>query len=90
MELAGSGATWTGSPKGGFSGRKHHKPPSHLKQNSRFRRGCKTSGWVGFIDWLGVLVSGVRILGRWREKRVDENDSPPTVPLLSFPYYTKV
>ena len=26
MEPAGSGATWTGSPKGDFSERKHHKP----------------------------------------------------------------
>ena len=26
MEPAGSGATWTGSPKGVFAGRKHHKP----------------------------------------------------------------
>ena len=26
MEPAGSGATWTGSPKGVFTGRKHHKP----------------------------------------------------------------
>jgi hypothetical protein len=25
MEPAESGATWTGSPKGVFSGRKHHK-----------------------------------------------------------------
>jgi hypothetical protein len=26
MEPAGSGATWTGSPKGVFAERKHHKP----------------------------------------------------------------
>ena len=26
MEPAGSAATWTGSPKGVFAGRKHHKP----------------------------------------------------------------
>jgi hypothetical protein len=26
MEPAGSGATWTGSPKGVFARRKHHKP----------------------------------------------------------------
>ena len=26
MEPAGSGAKWTGSPKGVFAGRKHHKP----------------------------------------------------------------
>ncbi len=26
MEPVGTGATWTGSPKGVFAGRKHHKP----------------------------------------------------------------
>jgi hypothetical protein len=31
MEPAGSGATWTGSPKGVFAGRKHHKPRLSLK-----------------------------------------------------------
>jgi hypothetical protein len=34
MEPAGSGATWTGSPKGVFSGRKHHKPRLSLKNNT--------------------------------------------------------
>jgi hypothetical protein len=49
MEPAGSGATWTGSPKGVFKGRKHHKP----------RQGSVTitlrvflPGVVGFIDLL--------------------------------------
>src|SRR5436853_7358200 len=34
MEPAGSGATWTGSPKGVFAGRKHHKPRQSLKNNT--------------------------------------------------------
>jgi hypothetical protein len=33
MEPAGSGATWTESPKGVFAGRKHHKPRQSLKNN---------------------------------------------------------
>ena len=33
MEPAGSGATWTGSPKGVFAGRKHHKPRLSLNNN---------------------------------------------------------
>jgi hypothetical protein len=31
MEPAGSGATWTGSPKGVFAGRKYHKPRLSLQ-----------------------------------------------------------
>jgi hypothetical protein len=34
MEPAGSGATWTGSPKGVFAGRKHHKPRLSLRNNT--------------------------------------------------------
>ena len=34
MEPAGSGATWTGSPKGVFAGRKHHKPRLSLTNNT--------------------------------------------------------
>jgi hypothetical protein len=30
MEPAGSGATWTGNPKGVFAERKHHKPRQAL------------------------------------------------------------
>jgi len=33
-ELAGSDATWTGSPKGIFAERKHHKPRLSLKNNT--------------------------------------------------------
>ncbi len=34
MEPAGSGPTWTGSPKGVFAGRKHHKPRLSLQNNT--------------------------------------------------------
>ncbi len=34
MKPAGSGATWTGSPKGVFAGRKHHKPRLALNNNT--------------------------------------------------------
>ena len=34
MEPAGSSATWTGSPKGVFTGRKHHKPRLSLQNNT--------------------------------------------------------
>jgi hypothetical protein len=34
MEPAGSGATWTRSPKGVFAGRKYHKPRLSLKNNT--------------------------------------------------------
>ena len=40
MEPAGSGATWTGSPKGVFVGRKHHKPQQSLKNNTAGVREC--------------------------------------------------
>jgi hypothetical protein len=34
MERAGSGGTWTGSPKDVFAGRKHHKPRLSLQNNT--------------------------------------------------------
>jgi hypothetical protein len=34
MEPAGSGVKWTGSPKGVFAGRKHHKPRLALNNNT--------------------------------------------------------
>jgi len=52
MEPAGSGATWTGSPKGGFSGRKHHKPRQGVAAN----RARLYRDWaVGFIVWLDLF-----------------------------------
>jgi len=34
MEPGGSGVTWTGSPKGVFAERKHHKPRQSLNDNT--------------------------------------------------------
>jgi hypothetical protein len=53
MEPAGSGVTWTGSPKGGFSGRKHHKPRQSVVANTLSAFRCVA---VGFIDWLDAFV----------------------------------
>jgi hypothetical protein len=39
MEPAGMGATWTGSPKGAFAERKHHKPGLALNNNTARVRG---------------------------------------------------
>jgi hypothetical protein len=52
MEPAGSGATWTGSPKGVFAERKYHKPRQGAAAStpSLYRDGA-----VGFIDWLDDL-----------------------------------
>src|SRR5947199_5242986 len=38
MEPAGSGATWTGSPKGVFAGRKHHKPQQAVLERKTRQR----------------------------------------------------
>ena len=58
-EAESSGATWTGSPKGVFAGRKHHKPRQGVVANTlKLHR----NGAVGFIDWLDAaheLWSGV-------------------------------
>jgi len=45
MEPAGSGATWTENPKGGFSGRKRHKPL--LALNNITAGVCERSEWSG-------------------------------------------
>src|SRR6266446_376952 len=45
MEPAGSGATWTGSPKGVFAGRKHHKP--RLALNNITAGVHEPSEWSG-------------------------------------------
>ncbi len=75
MEPAGSGATWTGSPKGVFAGRKHHKPRQGVVANrlNLFRQGA-----VGFIDWLdGVQRSKSEI--RIIQAACDANGSSKTV-----------
>ena len=41
MEPAGSSAKWTGSPKGVFAGRKHHKSRQSLKNNTAEVRECE-------------------------------------------------
>src|SRR6266480_6836192 len=45
MEPAESGATWTGSPKGVFAGRKHHKP--RLALNNMTAGVHEPSEWSG-------------------------------------------
>jgi hypothetical protein len=45
MEPAGSGATWTGSSKGVFAGRKHHKP--RLALNNITAGVRELSEWSG-------------------------------------------
>jgi hypothetical protein len=45
MEPAGSGATWTGSPKGVFAGRKHHK--SQLALNNITAGVHEPNEWSG-------------------------------------------
>jgi hypothetical protein len=47
-----SGATWTGSPKGVFEGRrKHHKPRQGVAANTL---AIIEAGAVGFIEGLGL------------------------------------
>jgi hypothetical protein len=46
-------ATWTGSPKGVFEGRKHHKPPSTLKISPHMDPKLTIECWVGSSIWLG-------------------------------------
>jgi len=41
MKPAGNGATWTGSPKGVLSERKHHKPRLSLQNNTAGVRECE-------------------------------------------------
>jgi hypothetical protein len=48
MEPAGSGATWTGSPKDVFAERKHHKPRLLLQNNTA--GVCERSEWSGGLS----------------------------------------
>ena len=57
MEPAGSGATWTGSPKGVFAERKHHKPrqgvvASRLNLSGKWGEPAREF----FRSWLHRLV----------------------------------
>ena len=71
-ELAGSDATWTGSPKGGFSGRKHHKPWLSLKNNTagvREREDANCTREAGNRDEVEGAVAST--LNGARGKRCD-------------------
>jgi hypothetical protein len=79
MEPAGSGATWTGSPKGVFAGRKHHKPRQGVVASTLelFRNGA-----VGFIDWLDDLglLSRIVLLKNLHLVECDDiMDFPPVI-----------
>jgi hypothetical protein len=63
MEPVGSGATWTGSPKGVFAGRKHHKPRQGVVASTL---GLLRNGAVGFIDWLDLSDDNDTVL-LWRK-----------------------
>jgi hypothetical protein len=62
-EPAGSGATWTGSPKGGFSGRKHHKPRLALNSNTAGvceREDANRTRVAGHLDEIQGVVASTR------------------------------
>ena len=62
----GSGATWTGSPKGVFAGRKHHKPRQSLNNNTtvvREREDANRTREAGNRDEVeGVVANMVKLL----------------------------
>jgi len=66
MEPAESGATWTGSPKGVFSGRKHHKPQLAFKNNTagvREREDANRTREAGHLDEIqGGAANTVNVL----------------------------
>ena len=65
MEPVGSGATWTGSPKGVFAGRKHHKPRLSLNNNTagvREREDTNRTRVAGSRDGVeGVVASLLKL-----------------------------
>jgi len=67
MEPAGSGATWTGSLKGVFAGRKHHKPRLSLNNNTagvREREDTNCTRVAGSRDGVeGVVPNMLRLDG---------------------------
>ena len=71
MEPAGSGATWTGSPKGGFSGRKHHKPRQSVVANT-LNGACgeqsdidgKAEGRVSGSERVNLFRNGASLLAK--------------------------
>jgi hypothetical protein len=67
MEPAGSGATWTGSPKGVFAERKHHKPRLSLKNNTagvRERKDTNRTREAGNRDEVEGVVANTLDLFR--------------------------
>src|SRR5438874_12153754 len=77
-EAESSGATWTGSPKGGFSGRKHHKPRLALNNNTagvREREDANRTRVPGHLDEIQGVAPNILNLfrtGRSEERRVGE------------------
>ena len=72
MEPAGSGATWRGSPKGVFAGRKHHKPPLALNNNTagvREREETNRTREAGHLDEIqGVVANTLNgASGKWSD-----------------------
>jgi hypothetical protein len=60
MEPAGSGVKWTGSPKGVFAGRKHHKPRLALNNNTAGvceRKDANRSRIAGHLDEIQGVVA---------------------------------
>jgi len=60
MEPAGRGVTWTGSPKGVFAGRKHHKPRLALNNNTagvREREDANRTRVAGRLDEIQGVVA---------------------------------
>src|SRR5436305_15342903 len=65
MKPAGSGATWTGSPKGVFTGGKHHKPRLSLNNitagvRERSEWSCGRSDIEGKTTRVGASECGQR------------------------------
>jgi len=66
-EAESSGATWTGSPKGGFSGRKHHKPRLALNNNTagvREREDANRTRVPGHLDEIQGVAPNILNLFR--------------------------
>jgi hypothetical protein len=88
MEPAGSGGTWTGSPKGVFAGRKHHKPRQALQNNMagvREREDTNRTREVGnrdevegvFANTLNLFRSGAVGFIDWLDVGFPPVDHPP-------------
>jgi hypothetical protein len=69
MEPAGSGATWTGSPKGVFAERKHHKPRlalNNITAGVHEREDENGTRVVGHLDEIqGVIATHIKVAPSW-------------------------